>query len=156
MAQKPRESSQVSWSTLLRSGAEQSRCCLQPAEYGVGPGSCFLQACPEMAEIFRSHGESCRRAHALPVSRRKLMRAAKICRTAELGGHIKRFCPPVPSTEFTLSIVERAQDRFISLAAPAEMIPQLDYSPRFGDKTLYVIRTNENEIRGASDPGLAP
>ena len=33
---------------------------------------------------------------------------------------------------------DEAQDRFIPLAAPAQMIPQLDYSYAVGDKTLYV------------------
>ena len=33
---------------------------------------------------------------------------------------------------------DEAQDRFIPLAAPAEMIPQFDYSHALGDKTLYV------------------
>jgi Putative transposase/Transposase zinc-binding domain len=45
---------------------------------------------PELADIFRSHGESYRRAHRLPASHKKVMRAVSICRTAELGGHLKQ------------------------------------------------------------------
>ena len=48
------------------------------------------KACPELADIFRSHGESYRRTHRLPASHRKVMRAVEACRTAELGGHLKQ------------------------------------------------------------------
>jgi Putative transposase/Transposase zinc-binding domain len=44
----------------------------------------------ELADIFRSHGESYRRTHCLPVSHRKVMRAVSVCRTQELGGHLKQ------------------------------------------------------------------
>jgi len=45
---------------------------------------------PELADIFRSHGESYRRTHPLPASHRKVMRAIEVCRTKELGGHLKQ------------------------------------------------------------------
>ena len=45
---------------------------------------------PELADIFRSHGESYRRTHPLPASHRKVMRAVEVCRTKELGGHLKQ------------------------------------------------------------------
>ena len=45
---------------------------------------------PELADIFRSHGESYRRAHRLPASHLKVMRAVQVCRTKELGGHLKQ------------------------------------------------------------------
>jgi Putative transposase/Transposase zinc-binding domain len=45
---------------------------------------------PELADIFRSHGERYRRAHRLPASHRKVMRAVEVCRTKELGGHLKQ------------------------------------------------------------------
>jgi hypothetical protein len=48
------------------------------------------KARPELADIFRSHGESYRKTHFLPASQRKVMRAVSVCRTAELGGHLKR------------------------------------------------------------------
>jgi hypothetical protein len=48
------------------------------------------KARPELADIFRSHGESYRRAHRLPASHKKVMRAVSACRTAELGGHLKQ------------------------------------------------------------------
>jgi len=48
------------------------------------------KARPELADIFRSHGESYRRAHRLPASHKKVMGAVSVCRTAELGGHLKQ------------------------------------------------------------------
>src|SRR5438094_10376082 len=48
------------------------------------------KARPELADIFRSHGESYRRAHRLPSSHKKVMGAVSVCRTAELGGHLKQ------------------------------------------------------------------
>src|SRR2546425_4210970 len=48
------------------------------------------EARPELADIFRSHGESYRRTHFLPASQRKVMRAVSVCRTQELGGHLKQ------------------------------------------------------------------
>jgi hypothetical protein len=46
----------------------------------------------EVAEIFRRHGESYRRAHAGHLSRteRRVMGAIEACRTAALGGHVER------------------------------------------------------------------
>jgi hypothetical protein len=44
----------------------------------------------ELADIFRSHGESYRRTHFLPASQRKVMRAVSVCRTQELGDHLKQ------------------------------------------------------------------
>ena len=48
------------------------------------------EARPELADIFRSHGESYRRARRLPASHLKVMRAVEVCRTQELGGHLKQ------------------------------------------------------------------
>src|ERR671914_926855 len=44
----------------------------------------------ELADIFRSYGESSRRNHPLPVSHLKVIEAVERCRTAALGGHIER------------------------------------------------------------------
>jgi predicted Zn-ribbon and HTH transcriptional regulator len=44
----------------------------------------------ELADIFRAHGESYRRAHPLPVSHLRVMRAVQRCRTAALGGHMQQ------------------------------------------------------------------
>ena len=44
----------------------------------------------ELADIFRAHGESFRRAHPLPVSHLKIMQAVERCRTAALGGHLEQ------------------------------------------------------------------
>ena len=59
-----------------------------PVDYGRAAGE--GKARPELADIFRSHGESYRRTHCLPASHRKVMRAIEVCRTKELGGHIKK------------------------------------------------------------------
>jgi putative transposase/transposase-like zinc-binding protein len=45
---------------------------------------------PELADIFRRYGEQYRRAHRLPASHKKVMRAVEVCRTKELGGHLKQ------------------------------------------------------------------
>src|SRR5258707_9478770 len=44
----------------------------------------------ELADIFRAHGESYRRAHPFPVSHLKIMQAVERCRTAALGGHLEQ------------------------------------------------------------------
>jgi len=45
---------------------------------------------PELADIFRSHGERYQRTHRLSACERKVMRAVSVCRTQELGGHLDR------------------------------------------------------------------
>ena len=45
---------------------------------------------PELADIFRSHGQSYQRTHRLSASQQKVMRAVSVCRTQELGGHLKQ------------------------------------------------------------------
>src|SRR4029077_5064396 len=45
---------------------------------------------PELADIFRSHGQSYQRTHRLSASEQKVMRAVSVCRTQELGGHLKK------------------------------------------------------------------
>src|SRR3990172_6021544 len=48
------------------------------------------EARPELADIFRQYGESYRKTHFLLVSQRKVIRAVSVCRTQELGGHLKK------------------------------------------------------------------
>ena len=48
------------------------------------------EARAELADIFLSHGESYRKTHFLPASHKKVMRAVSVCRTQELGGHLKQ------------------------------------------------------------------
>src|SRR5438132_5916703 len=48
------------------------------------------EAHPELADIFRLYGESYRCTHPLPASHRKVMRAIEVCRSQELGGHLKK------------------------------------------------------------------
>ena len=43
---------------------------------------------PEVADIFRQHGDQYRKTHRLPIRMLKVMRAIESCRTAALGGHI--------------------------------------------------------------------
>ncbi len=45
---------------------------------------------PELADIFRSHGLSYQRTHRLSACQQKVMRAVSVCRTQELGGHLKQ------------------------------------------------------------------
>ena len=45
---------------------------------------------PELADIFRHYGECYRKTHCLPAAHRKVMRVIEVCRTAELGGHLKQ------------------------------------------------------------------
>jgi hypothetical protein len=44
----------------------------------------------ELADIFRTYGESYRRNHPLPASHLKVMQAVERCRTAALGGHLEQ------------------------------------------------------------------
>src|SRR3990167_3347466 len=59
-----------------------------PLAHGRAAGE--KKARPELADIFRQYGESYRRTHRLPASHRKVMRAVEVCRTKELGGHLKQ------------------------------------------------------------------
>jgi len=43
---------------------------------------------PELADIFRQHGDAYRQEHALPWHQWRLMRAIENCRTAALGGAV--------------------------------------------------------------------
>src|SRR5687768_2551591 len=45
---------------------------------------------PELADVFRQHGESYRNTHRLPATHKKVVRAIEVCRTQELGGHLDR------------------------------------------------------------------
>jgi len=59
-----------------------------PSSHKLAAGE--SRARPELADIFRSHGESYRKTHCLPASHLKVMRAVEVCRTAEMGGHLKQ------------------------------------------------------------------
>ena len=59
-----------------------------PLEHGRAAGE--KKARPELADIFRHYGERYRKTHCLPAAHRKVMRAVEVCRTAELGGHLKQ------------------------------------------------------------------
>ena len=59
-----------------------------PSSHKLAAGE--SRARPELADIFRSHGESYRKTHFLPASHLKVMRAVEVCRTAEMGGHLKQ------------------------------------------------------------------
>jgi predicted Zn-ribbon and HTH transcriptional regulator len=45
---------------------------------------------PELAEVFRQYGQSYRKTHRLSSSQQKVLRAIEVCRTQELGGHLKQ------------------------------------------------------------------
>ena len=59
-----------------------------PSSHKLAAGE--RRARPELADIFRSYGESYRKTHFLPASHLKVMRAVEVCRTAEMGGHLKQ------------------------------------------------------------------
>jgi hypothetical protein len=45
---------------------------------------------PELADVFRSHGQSYQRTHHISASQQKVMWAVSVCRTQQLGGHLDR------------------------------------------------------------------
>jgi Putative transposase/Transposase zinc-binding domain len=59
-----------------------------PARSGLVAGE--KSAHPELADVFRSHGESYQRTHRISASQQKVMWAVSVCRTQELGGHLDR------------------------------------------------------------------
>lgn len=59
-----------------------------PARPGLVAGE--RSARPELADVFRSHGESYQRTHRLLAAQQNVMRAVSVCRTQELGGHLDR------------------------------------------------------------------
>ena len=61
---------------------------MPPVDYGRAAGE--GKARPELADIFRQYGQSYRRTHRLPASHLKVIRAVSVCRTKELGGHLKK------------------------------------------------------------------
>jgi hypothetical protein len=60
---------------------------MPPASHKLAAGE--KKARPELADIFRQFGQSYRNTHCLPGSHKKVMRAVEVCRTKELGGHLK-------------------------------------------------------------------
>ncbi len=45
---------------------------------------------PEVADIFRIYGNDYLKNHSLPYAHKKVMHHIKVCRTAELGGHVEQ------------------------------------------------------------------
>ncbi|HEX2261996.1 MAG TPA: IS91 family transposase [Candidatus Binatia bacterium] len=45
---------------------------------------------PELADIFRQHGERFEKTHRVSAAEHKVIRAVTVCRTEELGGHLYR------------------------------------------------------------------
>jgi hypothetical protein len=45
---------------------------------------------PELADIFRQHGERFEQTHRVSAAEHKVIRAVTVCRTEELGGHLYR------------------------------------------------------------------
>jgi hypothetical protein len=45
---------------------------------------------PEVADIFRIYGNDYQKNHPLPYAHKKVMHHIKVCRTAELGGHLEQ------------------------------------------------------------------
>jgi len=59
-----------------------------PRDRGRAAGE--KKARPELADIFCQYGESYRKTHFLLASQHKVIRAVSVCRTQELGGHLKQ------------------------------------------------------------------
>ena len=57
---------------------------------GAGSGQPAARGGVELADIFRTYGESYRRTHRLPVSHLKVIEAVERCRTKALGGHLQQ------------------------------------------------------------------
>jgi predicted Zn-ribbon and HTH transcriptional regulator len=55
-----------------------------------GPAAGQNKGRPELADIFRQYGQSYAKTHRLSAAQQKVMRAVSVCRTAELGGHLKQ------------------------------------------------------------------
>jgi predicted Zn-ribbon and HTH transcriptional regulator len=55
-----------------------------------GPAAGQNKGRPELADICRHYGESYAKTHRLSAAQQKVMRAVSVCRTAELGGHLKQ------------------------------------------------------------------
>src|SRR5688500_3680064 len=45
---------------------------------------------PELADIFHRYGEHFEQTHRVSAAEHKVIRAVKVCRTEELGGHVDR------------------------------------------------------------------
>lgn len=45
---------------------------------------------PELADIFRQHGERFEKTHRVSAAEHKVIRAVTVCRTEKLGGHLYR------------------------------------------------------------------
>ncbi|MHC4215719.1 MAG: IS91 family transposase [Planctomycetota bacterium] len=45
---------------------------------------------PEMADVFRVYGQEYRQSHSMSYEQMKVMHHIKVCRSAELGGHIEQ------------------------------------------------------------------
>jgi len=128
----------------------------------------------EVAEIFRAHGESYRRTHALSEPQRKAMSAIEKCRTAELGGHLdvctgcgsqrpsynscrNRHCPKCQALRQAKWISER-QARILPthhfhvvFTVPAELHPLARAAPaRFYD--LLFESASETLLELGADP----
>jgi hypothetical protein len=44
----------------------------------------------ELADVFRQYGERFEQTHRVSAAEHKVIRAVKVCRTEELGGHLYR------------------------------------------------------------------
>jgi len=59
-----------------------------PARSGLVAGE--RSGRPELADVFRIHGQSYQRTHHISASQQKVMWAVSVCRTQQLGGHLDR------------------------------------------------------------------
>ena len=75
-----------------------------------------MAAVPEVADVFRRHGEAFRQARAGHLGRveRRVMGAITACRTAALGGHVEQ-CDDCGATRYG--------DLFVKLSASSFLNP---------------------------------
>jgi len=128
----------------------------------------------EVADIFRQHGASYRKAHQLSYEQLRVMRAIEVCRTAALGGHVEkcdrcdfkrhaynscrnRHCPKCQSAERAKWLAARKAELlpveyFHVVFTLPEQIAEIAF---YNKETLYGIlfrATSETLLTIARDP----
>jgi len=81
-----------------------------------------VAAVPEVADVFRRHGEAFRQARAGHLGRveRRVMGAITACRTAALGGHVEQ-CDDCGATRIAYNSLYG--DLFVKLSASSFLNP---------------------------------
>jgi hypothetical protein len=137
----------------------------------------------EVADIFRTHGESWRQRHAATGQQRKVMSHIETCRTPVLGGHLDvcgacgfskpsynscrdRHCPKCQSTQQAMWVAAR-QERILPtkhfhvvFTVPAELRPLARANPRafydllFDSVSETLLELARDDKRLGAQPGI--